>query len=119
MGCCMAMYKLSTPLTKWRLGCALGARVFRTTAIFSQLCMPVPLNSSTPSRTEETCQHRLKRGPRASPFRGPTFDSLIGGDAAKTLQPTLQILRRWIGPSQVARQVFIIDPNRPSRVLSE
>jgi hypothetical protein len=31
------------------------------------------------------CQHRLKREPKPSPFRGPAFDGLIGGDAVKTL----------------------------------
>jgi len=41
----------------------------------------------------------LKKGPKPSPFRGPTFDGLIGGDAAKTLHPTLQILRRRVGPN--------------------
>jgi hypothetical protein len=55
------------------------------------------------------CQHRVKRKPKPSQFRGPAFDGLIGGDAVETLYLTLQVLRKWITPNSVARQPFMID----------
>ena len=50
---------------------------------------------------ESHCQHRLKRAPKPSPFRGPTFDGLIGGDAVEN-----SILVSIAGYAQSSRWAF-------------
>ena len=76
---------------------------------------PVRLRPLGVLRKSAASQHRLRGAPQPSPFRGPTFDGLIGLDAVKTLQQNPQILRKWSDRTELPGRW--VNPPCPSRYV--